>query len=117
MKNEPLNIEQWSSETQEVCRLCLGKLKSILEQVNVEEIEVRDAKSFYNLSNSIAAVSKSVHQLEMSSRDRSLVLRDVRRGFVAECQRLMSDQPELMVQVLEILERAETLTLQRLEEQ
>ena len=109
MTNEPLDIQAWSAETQEVCRLCLGKLKSILEQVDVNEIEVRDAKGLYNLSNSVAAVSKAIHALEMSTRDRNSILREIREQFTAECKKIMASEPELMDQVLTVLERAERL--------
>lgn len=64
---EPLNLQEWSEETQQICRLALGKLKSILEAVRTEDIKVTDAKGIYNLSNSVAAVSKAVHALEMST--------------------------------------------------
>lgn len=111
---EPLNIEAWSQQTQRICRQTLEKLEAILHQVDTSEIRIDDAKGVYNLANSIAAISKSVHLLEMSSRDRQSVIAELKHEFQMECRRVLSGEPELLEGMLQVLDRVEDhLTLDK----
>ncbi len=111
---EPLNIDAWSQQTQKICRQTLGKLEAILHQVDTSQIRIDDAKGVYNLANSIAAISKSVHLLEMSSRDRQSIIAEIKHEFQNECKRVLSGEPELLEGMMTVLQRVEDqLSLER----
>lgn len=111
----PLDIEKWSKETQRTCNLCLTKLQSILQRVDTEMIKVESPSELYNLCNSVAAVSKAVHALEMSTRDRKILLLEIKHEFQKDCQKLMKARPDLHEQILDLIDNAEAITLKRLE--
>ena len=103
----PIDVESWRTETEDAVRVAIGKVKIVLQQVNPDKIVVNDANDLYKVSNSLASLSKSIEAIERSSRDRNSLLRQVADEMIAEVRGLLASEPELIAQVLEVVDYAE----------
>lgn len=103
----PIDVESWRTETEDAVRVAIGKVKIVLQQVNPDKIVVNDANDLYKVSNSLASLSKSIEAIERSSRDRNSLLRQVADEMKAEVRGLLASEPELIAQVLEVVDYAE----------
>lgn len=102
-----IDVESWRTETEDAVRVAIEKVKFVLQQVDSNKIIVHDANDLYKVSNSLASLSKSIEVIERSSRDRNSLLRQVADEMKAEVRGLLASEPELIVQVLGVIDYAE----------
>ena len=102
-----IDIESWRQETEDAVRVAIGKVKIVLQQVNPDKIVVNDANDLYKVSNSLASLSKSIEAIERSSRDRSALLSQVANEMKAEIRGLLATKPELIREVLDVVDDSE----------
>lgn len=102
-----INIESWRDETENSVKIAISKVKDVLKQVRPENIQVENANDLYKVSNSLASLSKSIEAIERSARDRASLLSQVSEQIKAEIRSLLAAEPELINQVLQVVDSAE----------
>lgn len=102
-----INIESWRDETEISVKIAISKVKDVLKQVRPENILVENANDLYKVSNSLASLSKSIEAIERSARDRASLLSQVSGEIKAEIRILLASEPELISQVLQVVDTAE----------
>ncbi|MDD3473513.1 MAG: hypothetical protein PHS86_12080 [Syntrophaceae bacterium] len=101
-----IDIESWRDETEISVKIAISKVKDVLKQVKPENIQVENANDLYKVSNSLASLAKSIEAIERSSRDRHSLLAQVGEEIKAEIRSLLAGEPELIAEVLEVVEHA-----------
>lgn len=102
-----IDIDSWREQTEDSVKVAIGKIRTVLEQVVPESIQVENANDLYQVSNSLASLSKSIEAIERSSRDRSALLSQVANEMKAEIRGLLATKPELIREVLDVVDDAE----------
>lgn len=102
-----IDIDSWREQTEDSVKVAIGKVRTVLEQVVPESIQVENANDLYKVSNSLASLSKSIEAIERSARDRSALLSQVANEMKAEIRGLLATKPELIREVLDVVDDAE----------
>ncbi len=101
-----INIESWRDETEISVKIAISKVRDVLKQVRPENIQVENANDLYKVSNSLASLAKSIEAIERSARDRNILLVQVAEQMKGEIRSLLAGEPELIAEVLEVVEHA-----------
>ena len=91
----------------EAAQIALDKLQTVLKGIDAETIQVSDSKGLYNISNSLAGTARIIADLERASRERETLIYETGELLKAELRHLLGQQPELLEEIYQLLNKAE----------
>ena len=92
----------------EAAKIALDKLQTVLKSIDAEAIQVDDSKGLYNISNSLAGTARIIADLERASRERETLIQETAELMKIELRQLLSQQPELLEELYQVLNKAES---------
>ena len=92
----------------EAAKIALDKLQTVLQSIDADTIRINDSKGLYNISNSLAGTARIIADLERASRERETLIQETGELLKAELRQLLNQQPELLEEIYQVLNKAES---------
>lgn len=92
----------------EAAKIALDKLQTVLKSIDADTIRINDSKGLYNISNSLAGTARIIADLERASRERETLIEETAELMKIELRQLLNQQPELLEEMYQVLNKAES---------
>lgn len=101
-----MDLNKFSEDTMRTCQLALQSINKILECnfKNFDRLKVESIKDVLNLANGLSGLSRSIADVERSTRERKALLLECKEIIASEFQRLLEVEPELVEGVHRVLD-------------